>query len=235
MGRSTKILEEAQQHCPWLRNNPRWATLTAWARSASAQTIMALLPPNSKVTFFKLVSADIFTILCPTAVDPVNAILSTSGCLARDSPASTQPFNTLTTPGGNPASFMSSHIISPVKGVFSESFMTTVQPAARAGPSFQHCIARGKFHGIMAATTPIGSLTVMPKLLPSTGIVLPCTLVVKVANYLYHLTHIATSIFLACRTGLPLLMDSTSESLSAWSSIRSASLFNSLLRWVASV
>ncbi len=35
--------------------------------------------------------------------------------------------------------------------------MTTVQPAARAGASFQLISSSGEFHGVMAATTPTGS------------------------------------------------------------------------------
>jgi hypothetical protein len=34
--------------------------------------------------------------------------------------------------------------------------ITTVQPAPRAGASFQTAITSGKFHGAMAATTPTG-------------------------------------------------------------------------------
>ncbi|MNT98075.1 hypothetical protein D3C72_2405730 [compost metagenome] len=33
-----------------------------------------------------------------------------------------------------------------------------VQPAARAGPALRVIIALGKFHGVIAATTPIGCL-----------------------------------------------------------------------------
>jgi len=55
----------------------------------------------------------------------------------------------LTTPSGNPASLISSPILKAVKGVYSAGFNTTVQPAARAGPSFQAIIKAGKFHGII--------------------------------------------------------------------------------------
>jgi hypothetical protein len=33
---------------------------------------------------------------------------------------------------------------------------TNVQPAASAGPALRVIIAAGKFHGVIAATTPIG-------------------------------------------------------------------------------
>jgi len=35
---------------------------------------------------------------------------------------------------------------------------TTVQPAASAGATFHEAISIGKFHGMIAATTPTGSL-----------------------------------------------------------------------------
>jgi hypothetical protein len=38
-----------------------------------------------------------------------------------------------------------------------------VQPDARAGPTFQAAISSGKFHGMMAPTTPTGSRRVKPK------------------------------------------------------------------------
>lgn len=77
----------------------------------------------------------------------------------------------LTTPGGKPASLMSSAILSADKGVYSAGFKTTVHPAASAGASFQLIIKAGKFHGIMAATTPTGSGLVYAKKSPLIGIV----------------------------------------------------------------
>ena len=42
-------------------------------------------------------------------------------------------------------------------GVCSAGFITTVQPAARAGANFHAAINKGKFQGIICPTTPIGS------------------------------------------------------------------------------
>ena len=42
-------------------------------------------------------------------------------------------------------------------GVCSAGFITTVQPAAMAGASFQVAISSGKFQGIIWPTTPSGS------------------------------------------------------------------------------
>ena len=45
----------------------------------------------------------------------------------------------------------------------SEGLTTTVQPAANAGASFQLVKVRGEFHGVMIATTPLGSNFVYAK------------------------------------------------------------------------
>ena len=43
-----------------------------------------------------------------------------------------------------------------MSGVADAGLSTTVQPAARAGAIFRVTIVAGKFHGVMAATTPTG-------------------------------------------------------------------------------
>ncbi|MNT66335.1 hypothetical protein D3C72_2043960 [compost metagenome] len=64
----------------------------------------------------------------------------------------------LSTPAGNPACWASHTSASAVSGVSSAGLATTVQPAASAGAILRAIIASGKFHGVMAATTPTGSL-----------------------------------------------------------------------------
>ena len=49
----------------------------AWSMGASSNTMFAALPPSSRVTFLS-VPAICLAIARPTAVDPVNATLSTS-------------------------------------------------------------------------------------------------------------------------------------------------------------
>lgn len=94
----------------------------------------------------------------PTSVEPVKLTLWMRRWRTSGAPASIPvPVTMLTTPGGNPASTISSPSISAVSGVCSAGLSTTVHPAASAGPSFQTAMSRGKFHGTMAATTPTGS------------------------------------------------------------------------------
>ncbi len=67
---------------------------------------------------------------------------------------------TFTTPAGKPASTISSASSSVDVGVTSDGLTTTVLPAASAGKSFHPSSPSGVFHGVIAATTPIGSRTV---------------------------------------------------------------------------
>ncbi len=67
----------------------------------------------------------------------------------------------LNTPGGMPAFSASTASAKADNGVSSEGLSTIVQPAASAGPALRVIIASGKFHGVMAATTPTGSRVTM--------------------------------------------------------------------------
>ena len=62
------------------------------------------------------------------------------------------------TPAGMPARIASSAAASAVSGVSSAGLITTVQPAASAGATLRVIMASGKFHGVIAAHTPIGCL-----------------------------------------------------------------------------
>ena len=65
---------------------------------------------------------------------------------------------TLSTPAGMPARCASSATASADSGVCSAGLITTVQPAARAGATLRVIMAIGKFHGVMAAHTPMACL-----------------------------------------------------------------------------
>jgi hypothetical protein len=66
----------------------------------------------------------------------------------------------LSTPAGNPACSASCASSSEVSGASSGGLRTTAHPAASAGAIFQEPIIVGEFHGVIAATTPIGCRTV---------------------------------------------------------------------------
>src|SRR6478672_11568779 len=126
---------------------------TAWSRAASANTMLAALPPSSRVSR-RPVPASSVAIRLPTAVEPVNATFARSGCATSAAPVSGPPVTTFSTPGGSPASSAISASSSAVSGVVSAGFSTTVLPHASAGAIFQAAISSGKFHGITAPQTP---------------------------------------------------------------------------------
>ncbi len=81
---------------------------TAWSSAASSKTMFAALPPSSSVSFLP-VPASSRWIALPTSVEPVNAILSTPGCLTSAAPVRPSPVTMLTTPGGSSAWRSTSH------------------------------------------------------------------------------------------------------------------------------
>ncbi len=94
----------------------------------------------------------------PTSVDPVNAIMSTSGWSPSGAPApGPSPGTTCSTLAGRPASSASAPRRSAVSGDCSAGLSTTLLPTASAGASFHAAISSGKFHGTTAPTTPSGS------------------------------------------------------------------------------
>src|SRR4051795_7257789 len=95
------------------------------------------LPPSSSATRLTLEDATSLTRL-PARVEPVNEIMSTSGCAAIASPTTgPYPGTRLKTPAGStPASSMTSARMNALSGVTSLGFTTTEQPAAIAGATF---------------------------------------------------------------------------------------------------
>ena len=102
----------------------------------------------------------------PVATEPVKLILRGTGCDVIHAPRASPPLTTLNTPGGK-TSRSSSPIISVLSGVNGDGFSTMVLPARRAGAIFQDARVTGKFHGVMAATTPSGLRTTSTKALSS--------------------------------------------------------------------
>ena len=76
--RWTRIRDRAQQSCPALSNTAYGAVAAAFSRSASAKTMLALLPPSSRVSRLTW-RAQSAMIRWPTSVDPVKTILRTAG------------------------------------------------------------------------------------------------------------------------------------------------------------
>src|SRR3954465_9251610 len=162
------------QVCPALRYFEAIAPLTAISISASSNTINGALPPSSSETFFT-VPAHCSISNLPISVEPVKVSLRPVGFEVSPPPPSLAPPVTQeNTPFGTPARSASSHSASAENGVAVAGFRTIVQPAASAGPALRVIIAAGKFHGVIAAQTPIGSFkTTMRLSVPCDGIVSP--------------------------------------------------------------
>ena len=64
----------------------------------------------------------------------------------------------MSTPLGMPARSASSASARADSGVSLAGLITEVQPQAMAGATLRVIMAIGKFHGVIAAVTPIGSL-----------------------------------------------------------------------------
>ncbi len=136
---------------------------TALKSIASSNTTAGDFPPNSSDTPLTF-SIAALPIILPVWIEPVNVTLLTSGCEDNAAPVVIpSPVTMFRTPGGSPASVANSANISTDNGVSSDGFNTTVHPAANAGATFHAAIDKGKFHGIIAATTPTGSLLVKAK------------------------------------------------------------------------
>ena len=114
-------------------------------------------PPSSRLTRLRL-APQAAPILRPAAVEPVKETLSTPGWLTRCSPTSRPAGTTLSTPLGSPASAKISASTLASSGVSGAGLNTTVLPDSRAGDSLAQARKSGTFHGVMAATTPTGSL-----------------------------------------------------------------------------
>ena len=111
----------------------------------------------------------------PISVEPVNVTLRTIGLDVISPPiADAEPVTTDNTPLGTPARSASTASASADSGVWLAGLTTMVQPAASAGPALRVIIAAGKFHGVIAAQTPIGCFsTMMRRSAVKPGIVSP--------------------------------------------------------------
>ncbi|MDQ1129645.1 hypothetical protein QE381_001773 [Microbacterium sp. SORGH_AS 888] len=70
------------QNCPVLKTNAEITVRIAVSRSASANRMLAALPPSSAVNGFRLAAASAAA-WAPTSVEPVKATLSTPGWATR--------------------------------------------------------------------------------------------------------------------------------------------------------
>ena len=154
----TRIRLVQTQVWPLLRYFEISAPCTAASISASSKTINGALPPNSMEVRLS-VAAQACSNRRPTSVEPVKVSFRTKGLSVSAGPISEEaPTTTFRTPAGTPARSASSAMASADRGVSDAGLITMLHPAARAGAALRAIMALGKFHGVIAATTPIGCL-----------------------------------------------------------------------------
>jgi len=135
------------------------APFTAPSISASSNTMNGAFPPNSMDVRFT-VEAHWAIKVFPTAVEPMKLSFLTIGFVESSSLISFgDPVTHDNTPFGTPARLARTHRARADNGVSLAGLITIVQPAASAGPALRVIIAAGKFHGVMAAHTPIACFT----------------------------------------------------------------------------
>ena len=135
------------------------------------------------------------------------------------------------TPGGS-ASRSTSPSRSVASGVYGDGLTTTVLPARSAGANFQAAIDSGKFHGVIAATTPTGRRTTSANTRSSSWMTSRGRS--SLAKWRSHrATPLASP--MACATGLPCSAVSSGPSSLAAASTASAAASSAPVRAAASV
>src|SRR5271163_4209961 len=154
--------EQAEHFCPL---NPKAAATTpstAASRSQSPLTMVASLPPISRIVrLIQTCPGGVFAafslISRPTALDPVKAMKRVLGCSTSALPkVGPMPWQRLTTPGGIPASSSTSRNFAAMVGESGDGLSTTVLPQTIAAAVIPAIIAKGKFQGGITAPTPNG-------------------------------------------------------------------------------
>src|SRR5579875_1566523 len=142
---------DAMQICPWLKKEPKAPADEARSRSASSNTMNGEFPPSSSETRLSVRPAASPTSR-PTAVEPVNEIISTFGSTVRAAPGSASPGSTWNTSSGKPARCNATAIKKPPEtGVCTSGFSTTVFPRASAGATERIERISGAFHAVWDA------------------------------------------------------------------------------------
>ncbi len=105
----------------------------------------------------------------PIGVEPVNEILRIVGLVVNSRPTAALAVAgmTLSRPPGSTARWANSAAASALSGVSLAGRTSDEHPAARAGATLRVIMACGKFHGVMAETTPTGCLRTRSRLVGS--------------------------------------------------------------------
>jgi hypothetical protein len=128
---------------------------TASSRSALGITMKGSLPPSSMTDFLRFLPAALATDR-PAASLPVRVTAAIRLSAMIPSTRSEPISSVWKTPSANPARRKTSSIANAHCGTFDACLRTPVFPAMSAGAANRKTCQNGKFHGIIARTTPIG-------------------------------------------------------------------------------
>ncbi len=133
---------------------------TATSRSAPGRITLAPLPPSSRATRLTVPAATA-PMRRPARVEPVKEIMSMPGWAEIASPTTSPvPYTTLRTPAGRPASSVISSRIAGGERRDLRRLPDDRVARDQRGGELGDDLLEGKFHGVMAPTTPIGSRTI---------------------------------------------------------------------------
>ena len=149
------------QRCPAVPTAENRIARTAMSRSAEGATIMALLPPSSRMARPNR-AATFGPTTDPIRVEPVAETIGTSLEATSASPIAGPPMTTCASPSGASApkrlaarsnAFIAASALS---GVFSDGFQIIGSPHTSARAAFHDHTATGKLNAEMTAHGPIG-------------------------------------------------------------------------------
>ena len=148
------------QRCPAVPTAANTIARTARSSLADGVTIIALLPPSSRIERPKR-CATTGASSRPMRVEPVALTTGMRASLASSSPMSRWPSTICDSPAGaSPKRFAarsnSAWQARAVSGVFSDGFQITLSPQTSASAAFQHHTATGKLNAEITATGPAG-------------------------------------------------------------------------------
>ena len=149
------------QRCPAVPTAENRIARTARSRSADGATIIALLPPSSRMARPNR-AATFGPTAAPMRVEPVAETSGTSLEATSASPIAAPPMTTCASPSGAsaPKRFAARSKIfiaaSALSGVFSDGFQITGSPQTSASAAFHAQTATGKLKAEMTAHGPSG-------------------------------------------------------------------------------
>ena len=186
------------QTWPQLPKREAIPAATAVSRSASASTMNGSEPPNSSTEGFSAAPANAAT-AAPARGEPVRVTPLIRGSSMIRPIASLPTLMTANNPSGAPASSQQAASMRAERMTLGAGLSRNPLPPSRIGTAARTACQSGKFHGMMASTTPVGRYETMTSCVStgagsSASIAGPCS-----AYHSAWAAHLATSARLSVR------------------------------------